>query len=55
MDTLILVHIGYIVALVWFVFRSGERSGRRQMIHDFLDRGIVTQEELLRKYDLEPK
>ena len=41
-DELILIHIGFIVALVYFVFRSGEKSGRVQMVEDMLDRGLIT-------------
>ena len=45
---LILIHIGFISALVYFVFRSGQRSGREEMvsqlIHDkFVDpKAIIT-------------
>ena len=46
-DNLILIHIGYVIALVYFVFRSGEKNGRRQMVEDFLDRGLISQEKLL--------
>lgn len=51
-DELILIHIGFIVALVWTVFRSGERSGRVQMVEDMLDRCLITQEDLVSKYNI---
>jgi len=50
---LILIHIGFIVSLVYFVFRSGEKSGRVQMVEDMIDRGIVTTEDLVDKYNIE--
>tara|TARA_B100000900_G_C20405775_1_gene644700 strand:+ start:251 stop:421 length:171 start_codon:yes stop_codon:yes gene_type:complete len=52
-DGLILIHIVFIVALVYFVFRSGEKSGRVQMIEDLIDRDIVTTEDLIDKYGIE--
>jgi len=54
-DSLILIHLVFIVALVWFVFRSGEKSGRSQMVLDFLDRGLVNKKDLIQHYDLKPK
>jgi len=49
-DNLILIHLGYVIALVYFVFRSGEKNGRRQMVEDFLDRGLISQEKLEKVY-----
>jgi len=55
-DELILIHIGFIVALVYTVFRSGEKSGRVQMVEDMLDRGLITEDDLVSKYNIkEPK
>tara|TARA_B100000073_G_scaffold288917_1_gene251109 strand:+ start:362 stop:535 length:174 start_codon:yes stop_codon:yes gene_type:complete len=51
-DELILIHIGFIVALVYFVFRSGEKSGRVQMVEDMLDRGLITEQQLVNKYNI---
>ena len=51
-DELILIHIGFIVALVYFVFRSGEKSGRVQMVEDMLDRGLITEQDLVNKYNI---
>ena len=51
-DELILIHIGFIVALVYFVFRSGEKSGRVQMVEDMLDRGLITEQELVNNYNI---
>ena len=49
---LILIHIGFIVSLVYFVFRSGEKSGRVQMVEDMLDRGLITEQQLVNKYNI---
>ena len=49
---LILIHIGFIVSLVYFVFRSGEKSGRVQMVEDMLDRGLITEQQLVNNYNI---
>ena len=46
---LFLVHVIFIVACVYFSFRSGEKSGRVQMVEDMIDRGIVKTEDLIDK------
>ena len=52
--TLLLITFKYIIAFgVYFVFRSGEKSGRVQMVEDMIDRGIVTTEDLVDKYNIE--
>ncbi len=51
-DNLIIIHIAYVVALVYFVFRSGEKSGRKQMVEDFLDRGLISEEKLEKIYKI---
>ena len=50
---LFLVHVIFIVACVYFSFRSGEKSGRVQMVGDMIDRGIVKTEDLIDKYNIE--
>ena len=50
---LFLVHVIFIVACVYFCFRSGEKSGRVQMVEDMIDRGIVKTEDLIDKYNIE--
>ena len=52
-DGLILIHIVFIATMVYFVFRSGEKSGRVQMIEDLIDRDIVTTADLIDKYEIE--
>ncbi len=51
-DNLIIIHIAYVVALVYFVFRSGEKNGRKQMVEDFLDRGLISEEKLEKIYKI---
>ena len=51
-DNLVIVHIAYIIGLVYFVFRSGEKNGRRQMVEDFLDRDLITQDKLEQVYKI---
>ena len=50
---LFLVHVIFIVACVYFSFRSGEKSVRVQMVEDMIDRGIVKTEDLIDKYNIE--
>jgi len=50
---LFLVHVIFIVACVYFSFRSGEKSGSVQMVEDMIDRGIVKTEDLIDKYNIE--
>ena len=47
---LVLIHIGYVIALVYFVYRSGAKQGRREIISDFLDIGLVKEDDLQREY-----
>lgn len=51
-DNLVIIHIAYIIGLVYFVFRSGEKNGRRQMVEDFLDRDLITQDKLEQVYKI---
>ena len=51
-ENLIWIHIAYVIGLVYFVFRSGEKSGRKQMVEDFLDRDLITQEKLEQVYKI---
>lgn len=49
-DTLILIHIGYVVALVWFVWRSGYKHGRKVLAEELLDAKIVSSSALIKHY-----
>ena len=49
-DTLILIHIGYIVALVYLVFRCGYKSGRKALCEELLDAELVTSKKLIEHY-----
>ncbi len=49
-DTLILIHIGYIVALVFFVWKSGYRHGRKHLCEELLDANLVSSKKLIEHY-----
>ena len=49
-DLLIATHIGYVIALVWFVFRSGMRQGRKQLCEELLDASLVSEDALIEHY-----
>lgn len=49
-DTLILIHIGYIVALVYFVWKSGYRHGRKHLCEELLDANLVSSKKLIEHY-----
>ncbi len=54
-DTLILIHIGYVVALVWFVWKSGYKHGRKELCEELLDAKLVTSKALINHYKIEKK
>ena len=49
-DNLYIIHIVYVAALVFFVFRNADRYGRRNMIEMLLNDKIVTEKQLDDKY-----
>ncbi len=49
-DSLIVIHILYVVALVYFVFKSGMRNGRKHLCEELLDAKLVTSDELMKHY-----
>ncbi len=54
-DTLILIHIGYVVALVWFVWKSGYTHGRKHLCEELLDAKLVSSKQLIEHYKLSDK
>ena len=46
---LFLIHVVFIVACVYFSYRSGQKSGRSEMVVDLIDRNIVTVETLKKR------
>ena len=50
---LIIIHAIFICACVYFSFRAGEKNGRVEMIEDMIDRGLITTEDLIDKYNVE--
>ncbi len=49
---LFLIHVIFISACVYFSYRSGEKSGRVQMVEDMLDRNLITTKDLVEYYDI---
>ena len=49
-DTLILIHRAYVVALVWFVWRSGYKHGRKHLCEELLDAKLVSSKKLIEHY-----
>tara|TARA_B100001245_G_scaffold223629_1_gene196774 strand:+ start:2267 stop:2458 length:192 start_codon:yes stop_codon:yes gene_type:complete len=49
-DNLYIIHIVYVAALVFFVFRNADRHGRRNVIEMLLNDKIVTEKQLTDKY-----
>ena len=47
---LILIHIGFISALVYFVFRSGQRSGREEMVNQLIEDKFVDPKAIITFY-----
>lgn len=47
---LICVHIGFITALVYFVFRSGQRSGREEMVSQLIEDKFVDPKAIITFY-----
>lgn len=47
---LYLIHLGFIVALVFFTFRSGQRSGRAEMVAQLIEDKLVQAETLIEHY-----
>ena len=54
-DANILIHIGYVVALVWFVFRNGRKSGRKELCEEFMEKGLITEAKLMKHYPPPPE
>ena len=49
---LYLIHFVFIVACVFFSYRSGQKSGRSEMVTDLLDRNMLTVEKLKKEYEI---
>jgi len=54
-DTLILIHIGYVVALVVFVWRSGFKAGRKGLVEELLEASLVNEQALIKHYSPKPE
>jgi len=51
-DWNIFIHIGYTGALVYFVFKSGYKAGRKELCEEFIENKLVTLKKLAKHYKL---
>lgn len=51
-DWNIFIHVGYTVALVYFVFKSGYKAGRKELCEEFIEKKLVTTKKLMKHYGL---
>ena len=42
----------FIMANTYFAYRSGQKSGRSEMVTDLLDRNMITVEKLKNEYEI---
>ena len=42
----------FILANTYFAYRSGQKSGRSEMVVDLLDRKMITKEKLIKEYEI---
>jgi len=54
-NNLLLVHIVYIIALVYFVFRNGEKNGVKQLCELLVESKVVSQADLNKLVNKEDK
>jgi cbb3-type cytochrome oxidase subunit 3 len=54
-NNLLLVHICYIIALVYFVFRNGEKKGVQHLCQLLIEEKVVTESALNKLVDKEKK
>ena len=50
---LIIVHILFISACVYFSYTNGAKAGRSEMVEDLIDRKLITESQLRKEYFLE--
>ena len=50
-NNLLFVHITYIIALVFFVFRNGEKAGVRQLCELLIEDKVVSRSQLNKLVD----
>ena len=51
-EDLYIIQMLFIMACVYFSYRSGQKSGRSEMVTDLLDRNMVTVEKLKKEYEI---
>lgn len=48
---LILIHLGFILALVYFVHRSGVKQGHAELLQQLMDDKIVDPQQIITFYE----
>ncbi len=54
-NNLLIVHICYVIALVFFVFRNGEKKGARQIVDLLIEEKVVSQADINRFFNKNKK
>jgi len=54
-NSLLLTHVAYVAALVFFVFRNGEKSGARQICSLLVEDKVIKQSDLNKYFKKEKK
>ena len=49
--SLILIHVGFIATLVYFVWWAGHKQGRKDMVEQFMTDELVTPPQLIAYYE----
>jgi len=54
-NSLVFVHVAYVIALVYFVFRNGEKKGVQHLCQLLIEEKVVTESALNKLVDKEKK
>ena len=54
-NNLLIVHICYVIALVFFVFRNGEKKCARQIVDLLIEEKVVSQADINRFFNKNKK
>tara|TARA_B100000809_G_scaffold132081_1_gene129865 strand:+ start:1539 stop:1736 length:198 start_codon:yes stop_codon:yes gene_type:complete len=47
-NSLVFVHVAYVIALVYFVFRNGEKKGAKQIVETLVEDKVVSRADINR-------
>jgi len=50
---LLVVHVLFIAGCVFFSYRAGQNSGGNTVVEVLMDKGLITEEQLDRAFELE--